>query len=414
MKQFVNNFAQLFPHGARCQRVFSSTRYLCVQLYFQNRRCYLFIGRGNGYEGLWLSDTIVPASMRTTDSYVMFFRKHILNKQIKLMISEDDRIFCINSLDLSLNIFYKGREVLLSLRESDQIFTNWDRSLRIFTGCIFSEFKNINNKKIDREKNSSYQSIEQLLEQERNDYKNQKENQQNRYNNKVNKKIKNIASDIKRLRAAVAYKNQFIDQGVVEYLADKDEMTLEGFKIRLRGLNPHQKRVKVLEKIKLYEKAIMIQEKRLSEVSLNKKEVKNNEFNLYNPLKLKCNKKEDLTSTVTRPTDLNYTIYPFGEFKIGVGNNSQGNDQLRKWATKEDIWVHLSDQTSAHMIIKFDQTNDANIFQALTECARLYQMKMNNLSIFDLIYTKIKYVRAVKGASGLVRYTHEKILRVKL
>ena len=97
-------------------------------------------------------------------------------------------------------------------------------------------------------------------------------------------------------------------------------------------------------------------------------------------------------------------------FDIFIGKNHFQNDYLlSKIAAPEDIWVHLKDMPSAHIIIKQQEKeiDEKTIFEA----AKLVKSmsKAKNSSKVCVIYTKRKFVRKIpKSKYGLVNYREEK------
>ena len=97
-------------------------------------------------------------------------------------------------------------------------------------------------------------------------------------------------------------------------------------------------------------------------------------------------------------------------FDIYIGKNHFQNDyMLSKIASSEDIWLHLKDEPSAHIIIKKreKEIDEKTIFEA----AKLvkYYSKARNSSKVCVIYTQRKFVRKIpKSKYGFVNYREEK------
>ena len=98
------------------------------------------------------------------------------------------------------------------------------------------------------------------------------------------------------------------------------------------------------------------------------------------------------------------------DFDIYIGKNHFQNDYLlSKIASPEDIWLHLKDEPSAHVIIKKreKEIDEKTVFEA----AKLvkYYSKARNSSKVCVIYTQRKFVRKIpKSKYGLVNYREEK------
>ena len=97
-------------------------------------------------------------------------------------------------------------------------------------------------------------------------------------------------------------------------------------------------------------------------------------------------------------------------FDIYIGKNHFQNDYLlSKIASAEDIWLHLKDSPSAHIIIKKreNEIDEKTIFES-AKLVKKYS-KARNSSKVCVIYTLRKYVRKIpKSKYGLVNYREEK------
>ena len=115
---------------------------------------------------------------------------------------------------------------------------------------------------------------------------------------------------------------------------------------------------------------------------------------------------------VTKSAEKSYEIHDFGNLSLGIGLSSNGNDQLRSdWAKKSDYWFHLDGDKSPHIIIKLkDLSLTENVFIVVASAMISYS-KMDYREA-NLIYTQVKNLKGVKGASGKVTYKKEKRIRV--
>lgn len=98
------------------------------------------------------------------------------------------------------------------------------------------------------------------------------------------------------------------------------------------------------------------------------------------------------------------------DFDVYIGKNHFQNDYLlSKIASPEDIWLHLKDAPSAHIIIKKQEKeiDEQTIFEA-SKLVKNYS-KARNSSKVCVIYTQRKFVRKIpKSKYGLVNYREEK------
>ena len=95
------------------------------------------------------------------------------------------------------------------------------------------------------------------------------------------------------------------------------------------------------------------------------------------------------------------------EFKILVGRNEKGNMNLLDLAKKDDIWLHLKDAPSAHVIIK---TNKSKVPEDVLEMAAKFcvEFSVKGAGRYEVDYTKRENLRRENGAN--VTYTNYKTI----
>lgn len=100
----------------------------------------------------------------------------------------------------------------------------------------------------------------------------------------------------------------------------------------------------------------------------------------------------------------------FDNFKISLGQNERANEYLLKIAKKDDIWLHLKDRVSPHVIIK---NNKQKIYQEVIEfAARIcvgFSKLQNGSYLVD--YTARKNVKVREKA--FVNYVSFKSISIK-
>lgn len=111
---------------------------------------------------------------------------------------------------------------------------------------------------------------------------------------------------------------------------------------------------------------------------------------------------------------------PFKRFEIEgfdvlVGKSAKANDEmLRRFAWKEDVWLHAKDVAGSHVLIKYKSglSFPKTVLERAAELAAYYS-KIKNDSLAPVIYTPVKYVRKVKGsADGAVVVDKESVIMV--
>ncbi len=97
--------------------------------------------------------------------------------------------------------------------------------------------------------------------------------------------------------------------------------------------------------------------------------------------------------------------------EIIVGRNDAENDELIRWARKNDIWMHAQGVGGSHVILRSPnkQAPDRrSIVQAASIAA--YYSKAKTSAIVPVVWTPLKYVVKRKGQGpGKVTYTREKV-----
>lgn len=105
-------------------------------------------------------------------------------------------------------------------------------------------------------------------------------------------------------------------------------------------------------------------------------------------------------------------------WEIYVGKNNQQNDFLTlKFASGNDIWMHVKIIKGAHVIIKNKGNKQtpplSTLIQAANLAAYFSKSKKENKVLID--YTLKKHVKKPKNAKpGMVTYSHEKSLLIKI
>jgi predicted ribosome quality control (RQC) complex YloA/Tae2 family protein len=92
-----------------------------------------------------------------------------------------------------------------------------------------------------------------------------------------------------------------------------------------------------------------------------------------------------MKSQIIRYDDIDYTVY--------IGKNASENWNLVENSDKEDLWFHLENQPSCHVILK-TVGKDINK-RIITICASLCKenSKYKNLSKISVIYSKIRDIK---------------------
>ncbi len=126
------------------------------------------------------------------------------------------------------------------------------------------------------------------------------------------------------------------------------------------------------------------------------------ELKLYFPKRQKRAKKEDMHDGVEN--------FFYEGYKISLGKNERANALLLKKAKMSDIWLHLKDIPSAHIIIN---SSKKEVPKSVLEFAAKLCVKFSVTQKSDYLvdYTQRRNVKVINGAK--VNYVNYKTLKVK-
>lgn len=163
-------------------------------------------------------------------------------------------------------------------------------------------------------------------------------------------------------------------------------------KLKRKAKSMHIERESLQEKINFYEKLAMA-------IKNSKDET---ELNILMP-KQKTSKKANTKAQY-------YESFYLEGLKIMLGKSENGNIQLLKEAKKSDIWLHLKDIPSSHVIIRTDKQNvpDSVLRFAAKLCVD-FSVTQEGAYLVD--YTQRRNVKMLEGAN--VNYVEYKTLSVK-
>jgi predicted ribosome quality control (RQC) complex YloA/Tae2 family protein len=98
------------------------------------------------------------------------------------------------------------------------------------------------------------------------------------------------------------------------------------------------------------------------------------------------------------------------DYKVFVGRNANENQKLLALAKANDLWMHIRDIPSSHVIIRTDKQNlPPSVIEAAAKLCVDFSVK--NPGEYEVDYTKRKFVKAQEGSNVL--YTHYDTIRVR-
>ena len=106
---------------------------------------------------------------------------------------------------------------------------------------------------------------------------------------------------------------------------------------------------------------------------------------------------------------VSYESFYIEGFKVMLGKNEKGNTELLKEAKKRDIWLHLKDIPSSHVIIRTDKQNiPKSVLEFASKLCVEFSVSQKGSYLVD--YTSRKNVKVVEGAH--VNYVNYKTISV--
>jgi len=98
------------------------------------------------------------------------------------------------------------------------------------------------------------------------------------------------------------------------------------------------------------------------------------------------------------------------DYKVFVGRNSNENQKLLEMAKSNDLWMHIRDMRSSHVIIRTDKQNlPSSVIEAAAKLCVDFSTK--NAGEYEVDYTKRKFVKVQEGSSVL--YNKYETIRVR-
>jgi predicted ribosome quality control (RQC) complex YloA/Tae2 family protein len=429
LQQSVNKYNQQTSAYAQVQKIYSTRTSLCISLRYPGITRYLYLGRGAGVEGIWEGKSFPESNLRCRDRLLEYFRRHLTSGLVsEIRLDELDRIIIIPytkyGLQNYLMYFWNGRKSFLlhafypSIDHAFKVFTSWSGDISFGESennleTLLSLFNQVGRTNIPKDQLLiNLGQIQEILKKELE--ATAREKLISKKEKSLKKKLKFIHDDLAKVREWENLKK--LTQKSDFSLEHDQEITIGSHKFKLQNLNGHhQKMGLIFEKIKKLQKAEKILElrkenteeelKKVPESITEESEVKNlpgPKFEVQKNLSVIKSKNE-------------WWEYKIGEKRFAIGKTAQGNDELRSiYASKEDWWLHLDQRESAHLVIKSDwhllsQQEMQVLVSALAEYSKI---AVEPDQLIPIIFTQVKYLKGVKGRSGLVIYKKEKHMSV--
>lgn len=404
------------------QKIYSTSLFLCFSLRAVGKTLYLYIGRGGGYEGIWIGDEKPVSFLRKRDAFLEYNRKFLSATQFsEICLDSNDRIVTLKYVKWrvtnQLSFFYKGRRLYFAhqfysqKQQGMQVFKSWAPNEITNTEMDSSIFDEIGRKNLaDKEtSNKELISIDELLTKEESLASASPIIQKKK--KFVKRKIDRIKGDLEQVQKWSELQKVATTHENFEALDKKCKIL--GIKMNFREKEHFKRRNEVFEKVKKLKKAEGILLARLKNTTNPEPISVDNRVNSLTPVRPFWNQNKKVeTATSIESSSKNFKLFKFEGFDLGIGVSAIGNDELRKnWSSKEDLWFHLENVKSPHIIIKLGATLlEENILKTIGSV--MIEYSEFNFSEANLIYTQVKNLKGVKGAPGKVIFKKEKHIKI--
>ena len=433
-QEFTNNIKEVVSFKGSCflQKIYSSSRLICLVARFRGKTRFLYLGRGCGVEGFWVADKKIPVELRRIDRFLEYLRKYLCSMEL-LRIKQVFYDRCLHLIyrrygqESSFIFFWKGRRLY---------FVNYFFDTKIDKFCIMKSWsgKEICDKRLDsleleelflevglkkdsRDKEKeSYSPIESILEKERDSLI--KKNNSKRKSKFLLRKLNRIRHDREAIKDANDLQEKMI-LGEIDFENIGKILHFNNLTIKFDlGMGVYDKRERSFKKVKAYKKAQGILDARLQQTEKDIGLLENNVINKFEK-KLKIiqpywiSSKKDLEKGNKFKED-GIKVYRTGDgLSFAIGLDSSGNDYLRsKWGNSDDMWFHLDGYVGAHLVVK--EKNIGNMDTGLLRViiSALADHSQLKTSEIPVVFTLVKNIKGVKGERGKVVYRKERHIKV--
>ncbi len=390
------------------QKIYTTPLHLCLSIRRPGETLWFWLGRQKPYLGAQVITAPPPAQYRIKDVAVEWLRSKFSGRWLQS--------FTINPLNGSLELietagdvvlvlgWHQGRLAYLEARQDEdgQWLCQRSDQTQVFK---VEDWRQISffEKVPDGGDIDLPQELEKWAQK-------QQSLQTKKIQHKKKRKSENIKADLEKLKNFEALYELARDHA---QLMRGHELTHQGVRFKFKSnMTAHQRADMIFEKAKRFKKALDLQQKRLQEVQRSQPKdqvsVQRQEFNVPS-LQWKFGASAasaKLTQEASAPGQV-LTIDLPGGGKIAVGTSAQTNDYLRKsWAKKDDLWAHIENVTGAHLFYRGPSDPDLALWSIMASILRDHSN--TKAEQVTLVWTKARYLKAVKGAAGMVRFTHEK------
>lgn len=396
------------------QKAYTTPHFLVLGLRFPGRNVALYIGRGNQYEGIFVSDKFPPPYLRVQDRLLDYARKYLVGTRLGKMEIDEKHFLVLfhfknEHTDNSFAFGYKDRQLYFVKQNKDEVYTSWNgenstgKTITDLVDGLMGEKPTVDTKK------SSSWTLEQYFTDEQKKISGKPI--QRKKEKFLEKKIFNISNDLSDVEKWHLIEEELLSE---EAIFDVSQNNFHGHKIKFgTHLNTWQKRDIVFGKIKKLKRAEIILKTRLKETDeeLSKVKIGEFEFEVTKEKVIAPLWQSSAISKVKHNTEYNVKSFRIKNIPGIISLNAESNDWLRSQGAKEHLWFHIEDYPGAHCLIKTDDISQLSGDDLSAIASMLRDFSQLEITVIPVMYSQLKNVKGLKGAQGKVLVKKPKFLR---
>jgi predicted ribosome quality control (RQC) complex YloA/Tae2 family protein len=397
------------------QKAYTTPHFLVFSVRFPGKSVHVYIGRGNQYQGIYLSEKAPPSYLRVQDRLLDYARKFLVGTRLGKCEVDEKYMFSLfhfktDHTDNSFSFGYKDRQLFFLKQSKDDVYTSWNGETRNERNIL----KLVDEIQPDRGKSQSRKipTIESYLEEEAK--KNGGKPLQKKKEKFLARKLENITRDFEEVKNWKKLESDLLNDKI-NLDQDIDEVNLYGQRIKFHGMNsPWMKRDLLFKKIKKLKKAEEILETRLKETEIEFEKVKSGEFDLdvtkekvIQPLWITHAKSN--SKAVNK--DFNYKEFKIKNISGVIALDASSNDFIRTQAHKEHYWFHVENYPGSHCILKTEDFAQLGLLELEAIASLLRDFSRLNITEIPVLYSQLKNIKGIKGSKGEVIVKKPKHLR---
>jgi hypothetical protein len=116
LKKKLNTLNEFDLQNGQIQKIYSTAYFISLAIRAPGKTWHLYLGRGGGFEGLWIDKSPPPSLLRQRDSFLEYLRSHLsATGFFQLSLDKSDRILRLDYYKFSqlqsFLFFWKGRSL---------------------------------------------------------------------------------------------------------------------------------------------------------------------------------------------------------------------------------------------------------------------------------------------------------------